>query len=159
MPRPAINLDPYKEEIIELYQNDITRDEIVSYLLSSYNVNVSIDTLQRRLNTWDISKRIRTDDSSQLRARIATLFFECCASDEEILYILDQEGYTIGKWGLRRLRKKLGLGRRVSRFDREEADQRLREIVQEELDKGSIEGYGRGFLYHHFRNQMHLVSR
>ena len=50
MPRPAINLDPYKEEIIELYQNDITRDEIVSYLLSSYNVNVSIDTLQHCLN-------------------------------------------------------------------------------------------------------------
>ena len=159
MPRPAINLDLYKEKIIELYQNDTTREEIVSYLLSSYDVHVSIDTFQCCLNTWDILKWIPTNDSSQLQARIATLFFECCASDEEILYILGQEGYTIGKWGLWCLWKKLDLGWWVSRFDREEADQRLREIVQEELDKGSIEGYGRGFLYHHFRNQMHLVSR
>ena len=45
MPQSAINLDSYKEKIIELYQNDITREEIVSYLLSSYDVHVSINTL------------------------------------------------------------------------------------------------------------------
>ena len=97
MPQSAINLDSYKEEIIELYQNDTTREEIVSYLLSSYDVRVSIDTLQHHLNTWDISKQIPTNDSSQLQARIATLFFECCASNEKILYILDQKNYTINK--------------------------------------------------------------
>ena len=40
----AINFDSYKEKIIKLYQNDIIREEIVSYLLSSYDVHVSINT-------------------------------------------------------------------------------------------------------------------
>ena len=159
MPRPAKNLDSHQKEITELFLNNFSTEEIASHLLSSYNVQVSTKTLKRRLADWDIKKRVKTEDSSQLRARIATLFFECCAEDNEILYILDQEGYTIGKTGLKRLRKELGLIRRISRFDREKADEKLREVVLQELDKGLIEGYGRGYLYHHFRNQMHLVSR
>ena len=50
MSQSAINLDSYKEKIIELYQNDITKEEIISYLLSSYDVHVSIDILQCCLN-------------------------------------------------------------------------------------------------------------
>ena len=153
------NLNPYKTEIIQLFQNDTSTEDIASHLLTNYRINVTAKTIKRRLKVWDVSKRIRTKESPQLRARISTLFFEYCANDKEILYILQKEGYTIGKWGLISLRKQLGLNRRVSRFDREEADQKLREIVQEELDKGLIEGYGRGFLYTHFRNQMHIVSR
>ena len=45
MSQSAINLDSYKEKIIKLYQNDIIKNEIIFYLLSSYNVNVSINTL------------------------------------------------------------------------------------------------------------------
>ena len=40
----AINLDFYKKKIIELYQNDIIKKKIISYLLSSYDVHVNIDT-------------------------------------------------------------------------------------------------------------------
>ena len=50
MSQSAINLDFYKKKIIKLYQNDIIRKERVSYLLSSYDVHVSIDTLQHYLN-------------------------------------------------------------------------------------------------------------
>ena len=159
MPATRIDLHLYKDEIIELYRNTSSSENIAPVLLRRYGVQVSVKTIKRRLAEWGITKRIRTDETSQLRARISALFFECCATDKEILYILEQEGYTIGKWGLKSIRKQLGLVRRVSRFNREEADQRLREVVQEELDKGLIEGYGRGYLYHHFRNQMHIVSR
>ena len=48
--------------------------------------------------------------------------------------------------------------RRVSVFDREEADKKLLEIVQQELDKGTIEGYGRGLLYTYFCMKGFLVS-
>jgi Clr5 domain len=154
-----INLDLYKDEIIQLYHNSPSTEDIPSYLLRRHNIQVSVKTIKRRLGEWGISKRIRTDDSPRLRARISALFFECCASDKEILYILGQEGYQIGKWGLISIRKQLGLNRRVSRFNREEADKKLSDAVQEELNKGTIDGYGRGYLYHHFRNQMHIVSR
>jgi hypothetical protein len=159
MPPRKINLDLYKEEIIQLYRDSPSADDVPSHLYRRHNIRVSVKTIKRRIAEWGVTKRIRTEDSPQLRARISVLFFECCASDKEILFILGKEGYKIGEWGLRRIRKKLGLSRRVSRFNREEADKRLREVVQEELDKGLIEGYGRGYLYHHFRNQMHIVSR
>jgi hypothetical protein len=55
-------------------------------------------------------------DSPQLWARISTLFFERCATDKEMLYILEKEGYKIGEWSLRNIRKKLGLNRRVYGF-------------------------------------------
>jgi hypothetical protein len=159
MPAAKINLDLYKEEIIQLYLDSPSAESIPPHLLRRYNVRVSLKTIKRRLTEWGITKRIRTEDSPQLRARISALFFECCATDKEMMYILKKEGYRISEWSLRNIRKKLGLNRRVSRFNREEADRRLREVVQEELDNGLIEGYGRGYLYHHFRNQMHIVSR
>ena len=43
MSQSAINLDFYKEKIIELYQNNIIREKIISYLLSSYNIYVNIN--------------------------------------------------------------------------------------------------------------------
>ena len=50
-------------------------------------------------------------------ARIATLFFECCAEDNKIFYILDQEDYIINKADLKCLWKKLELIQWISQFD------------------------------------------
>ncbi len=155
----AKNLDSHQEEITELFLNNFSTEEIASHLLSSYNVQVSIKTLKCCLADWNIKKQVKTEDSSQLWARIATLFFECCAEDNEILYILDQEGYTIGKAGLKHLQKKLELIWQISWFDQEKADEKLHEVVLQELDKELIERYEHRYLYHHFHNQMHLVSR
>ena len=62
----AINFNSYKEKIIELYQNNIIKEKIISYLFSNYDVHVNIDILQHYLNIWNISKQISTDDFSQL---------------------------------------------------------------------------------------------
>src|SRR5262245_33458465 len=76
MPRPETNLNPYKDEIIRLCQDASSTEDIASHLLANYNLHVSVPTLKRRLSLWGITRRVRTDDSSQLRARISTLFFE-----------------------------------------------------------------------------------
>ena len=39
-----------------------------------------------------------------------------------------------------------------------ETDHLLDEIVQKELDKGTIEGYSCGSLHTYFWNQMHIIS-
>lgn len=90
---------------------------------------------------------------------MSTLFYEHRANDKEILHILQKEGVAISQYGVETLRQRIGLRRRVSRFNREEADGQLHDIVQKELDKGTIGGFGRGFLYTYFRNQMHCVAR
>jgi len=95
-----INLNSYKNEIIQLFQNDIYFKEIASYLLSSYNIHISKSILKHCLKLWNVTKWISIHDSFQLWARISALFFECCVSDKEILYILNKENYQIDKWDL-----------------------------------------------------------
>ena len=159
MPHPGIALDYWKHQIIELYHQQYSADDIQGILHEQYNIKTSARTVRRRLKEWGCSKLHPIPDTPQLRARISVLFFEYCASDKEIIHILEKEGHQLSLYGLSVLRARLGLTRRVSRFNREEADERLSNIVQEELDKGFIEGYGRNYLYSHFRSQMHCISR
>lgn len=158
--RPPIDLESYKQEIVTLFLSGSTADSIADHLLQLYEItNISGRTIRRRLNTWGISKRQKTEDSPQLRARISVLFYQCCLADKEMLGVLQQEGYTLGEYGLQRIRLNLGLSRKISILDREKADAKLLEIVQEELDKGTIEGYGRGYLHTYFRQHGHCFSR
>jgi hypothetical protein len=157
--RPSQDLFHLKDIIVEQYQSGLTYSDIRTYLRNECSLEISERTLKRRLQEWNVYRNSRNDDSPVLRARITVLFFECCLKDDDILYILKTEGYSLNKRGLQRLRKKIGLLRRVSLQNREEADQLLLSLVQKELDKGTIEGFGRGNLYTYFRNSMHIVSR
>ena len=159
MPQPTTNLNSYRKEIVQLFQNDVFTEDIVSHLLANYNIHVTSKIIKCRLNMWGIRKWVQRDDSSQLWARISALFFEFCASDNEMLFILKKKEYSISKWSLKNLWWKLELRWKISWFNWKKADQKLHEIVQEELDKELIKEYECGFLYHHFRNQMHLVSQ
>jgi hypothetical protein len=76
-----------------------------------------------------------------------------------MLRVLQKDGYEIKARVLRLIRKDMGLLRRRDSFNQEDADRMLLKIVQKELDKGHIEGYGRGNLYTYFRSQMHIVSQ
>ena len=105
----AKNLDSHQKKITELFLNNFFIEEIVSHLLSSYNVQVSIKTLKHYLTDWNIKKWVKTENSSQLWTRITTFFFKYCAENNEILYILDQKNYTIDKANLKCFQKKLEL--------------------------------------------------
>ena len=58
-----------------------------------------------------------------------------------------------------RIRKSQGLVRRMTPFERFRSDERLFEVLKQELETGSVEGYGRGLLYTHFRTNGHLVTQ
>ena len=73
--------------------------------------------------------------------------------DPIIVRALNQEGYSIGLTQVVRIRKSQGCKRRLTVWEREEADSKLWEIVQVELDKGEIEGYGKELLIKYFRTK------
>jgi hypothetical protein len=157
--RPSIDLASYREEITDLYCSGNSVLEITKSLLDTYQIDIKPRTLERRLKEWDLRKRTYTEDTPHLRARIATLFFQCCLNDDEMLQVLRQEGFQIKSRTLQRIRLSMGLHRRLSLDRYEEIDGILKEVVRKELDKGGIEGYGRGLLYTHFRSHMHIISR
>jgi repressor of nif and glnA expression len=115
MPRQQINLEPYRDEIITLFQHGISSDSIGRTLESRYNIQVKERTIQSRLRKWGIRKRSRTTTADEvLHARIKVLFMQDRLTDKAMLKLLRQDGYDISERTLRRLRFQLGLHARAS---------------------------------------------
>lgn len=146
-------------EILSLLDQRRSYQWIADYLGEHHDFSVSAVTLRRACRTWGIRRRRENIDSPRLRARIAILFYEWCLTDKKILTVLRKEGFDISHRVLQDIRRKMGLYQRVSPLNREEADRKLLECVQKELDKGLAEGFGRTNLYSYFRSNMYMVSR
>jgi hypothetical protein len=58
-----------------------------------------------------------------------------------------------------RLRKEIGLLRRIGVFKRNKRDAQLFQVLQEELNNGRIEGYSQRLLHDYFRKNRQLVTR
>ena len=158
--RTTVDLSQYKAQIITWFQDENkTAQEIVQLLRESYDATVALRTIQRRLKDWGITKRTRAENTATLRARIAYMFCILGFTDNEMLHALKEEGHRIEKTSLVRIRREQRLWRRLSVFDRAALEEQLREAIQEELDKGSIEGYRRGLLYTHFRTIGFIATR
>ena len=159
--RPSVDLDVYMDKLIEQYNGGRGKkpSQLSRVLLDDHHVSVSASTIQRQLSHWGVLKSNTDHNDARLHARIKILFFTCCLSEADMLYALNHEGYNIGKRALQDIRLELGLLRRIGNNRPESDEGVIRKVVQEELDKGRIEGYGRGLLYTHFRSQMHIISR
>ncbi len=84
-----IDFDFHKNEILKLHQKKHVVAQIVNYFRDTYQIEIIIRTIKRRLQSWNVTiKRIKTNDSSKLRVRITILFFQCDCNDEEILFFL-----------------------------------------------------------------------
>ena len=158
MVRPVKDLDSFKDKIINWFQDGITIDAIVERLDQQFQVQLSVSTMKRRLRKWGIQLRTITQDTLELRAQIAILF-HANLSDVNIVRALKQEGVSIEVTGVVRIRKKQGLIRRMTPFDRHKSDERLFEVLKQELENGRVEGFGRELLWTHFSTSGHLVSR
>jgi len=151
MPRTKINLDPYKDEILALISAKKSNANIIQYLQNSYQLQLADHTLRRRLKEWDVSIRKWTQDTPALRDRITSLFFNGL-NDDQLYRALQTEGYQLGERAVPRLRYELDLKRRLSTIeDQQEADEAAVGVITEELQKGVIQGYGRGLLHAHFQ--------
>ena len=85
-----------------------------------------------------------------LYAWIKILFFEIGLEDNDLLHALQDEGFDITNWTLKRLRTQLDLWHHTNPI---EAQQQMDEIVQaieEELEKEIIKRYGKKLLHYHF---------
>ncbi|KAL2044338.1 hypothetical protein N7G274_003043 [Stereocaulon virgatum] len=157
LPKP---IDSYKDEILDRLSVQHQKQEVVvKWLNNEKRLKIDIRTLQRRLEKWGFNQQDRTKDSEQLRNRIHFLFCKLGASDEEMLTWLKGEGFQVTKRGLVRVRKELGLKRlEKSQEARDHMDEKLKELIEQELAKNVIQSYGRGQLVEHFRKIGHPVG-
>src|SRR5271155_4526833 len=152
MPAREINLNPFKDQIISCFDDSMSSEEITEHLANNYNIVCTDRTIERRLKGWGVAKRPRVLETAALRLKIVTMFY-MNFPDPIIVRALNQEGYSISLWQVVRIRKDQGCKRRLTAYERVEADSQLWEIVQAELDKGEIEGYGKELLIKYFRTK------
>ncbi|KAL1954262.1 hypothetical protein VTO42DRAFT_1448 [Malbranchea cinnamomea] len=111
--RPKVDLERYREEIVGLYGEGLSRIELVKYLKTIHGVEISLKTLSRRLREWRVRREPQTEYSEALFSRIQVLFFDPGLEDAKLLQVLQQEGFRVTKWGLVQARFRLGLRRRL----------------------------------------------
>jgi hypothetical protein len=158
--RPKVDLDIYQPELRNLYDEGLSFDQLSQHLAEQHNTQINTRTIQRRFQEWHVRKRKPTVISDELKKRIQVLFFEVGLDDNEMLQVLEQEGFQLGKYALVRLRFELNLRRRIrSPEQQREADIIVRRLVAQELEKGVIDGYGRTYLYTFFRQQGYIIAR
>ena len=158
MPRPTLNLEPFKGLITTQFHDGLTSEDIAIKLTDEYNTPCATRTIKRRLSEWGTAKRVRVKETAALRIQIANMFY-MNFPDHIIVRSLQQEGYTIGLTTIVRIRKAQGCKRWMSVWERAEANQKLQDIVKEELDKGTIEGYGKELLQKYFCIKGHTTSQ
>lgn len=129
--------------------------------LETQGVKTSSRTIERRLQAWKVQKqtRISPDRSPLLRAQIYYLFVNFAFTDELILKELEEAGQAITITQLMKIRKSLGLTRRVGEEQWEQTKQAARVKIQEELNSGLIDAYGRTYLVAYFRGKGLCIGR
>jgi len=162
MVRPTIDLELYKAQIINLYQDGRTPAAISTLLQQEHDLKVSPCTVSYRLQSWGAQKynphAVRRESS--LQHRVQELFYEMGLEDSDLLEVLQSEGFQINSRTLRRVRMELGLVRRTDDPDQQKIqDQIALEGLVQEVNAGTIEGYGRELLHRHMRRAGYIVPR
>ena len=158
MPPRPINLSLYRAQIIKWARINVTYDKIAKRLRNLHKIAVDKRTIKRRLQQQDIKIKTTTLDTPLLRVQIAILF-RLSNTDKETLKDLTNIGYQISIWTITRIRKQIGLVRRINIFNKKAIDKQMFKVLQRELDNGRIAGYGRKHLHVYFRRQGHLVTQ
>lgn len=160
MPRPSIDLSPYRNEITEMYNSKQTIISILTHLQNTYSTNVSRTVLYRSLSEWGLRNQDKSVTSEQLYIRIKELFFDECLNDDVILKRLQSENYIITKTRIKQIRKEQGLYRRLPTESIPAAKEQARDFFQTQLQTSTtVKDYGRNLLHTYMKQQHHIISR
>ena len=136
--RPSVNFESYKDQITEYWISGWEVTDTSNWLLNSEglkhgylpiifhipllsfmtikttaNATSRKRTLERKLKEWNLTRYKQNDDDSILRIYLLILYQDLALSDEEILIVLQSEGYTIQDWKLKQIRKDMGFFTKV----------------------------------------------
>ena len=137
----TIDLTTQKKWIIDLFHNNYTVKEIQARLLTEHNVVCNVCIIEWQLKFWEVSKKVRTKYCSDFEKWITVLFYECCLSDKNILYVSQIESWTISSQELIWIHKKLNLLQKISVFDQNKTDIKLKRLIFQKLNTETINKY------------------
>ena len=106
MPKPLIDLGPYKGLITTWFQDDISCD-IAKRLANEHNIVCTGCMIKRCLKEWEITKQAHIVETVALCLKIAGMFY-MNFPDDAIVHALNEEGCPIGKTTVIQVQKAQG---------------------------------------------------
>lgn len=161
-PPSGIAWPEYQEQIAAWIRDGRSHEEVLEALEAATGIRVTRRTLARRLADWSVRSNYSYQDKDTMRAidqKIRYMFHFWRLTDEKMVEVLAQDGYSINLYALRDRRKQLGLFKQWSSDAAMEYTAALDELIRKEFDEGHIEDYGRRHLYTHLRSKYNIVGR
>jgi transposase len=164
MPRPSLDLDSYQEKITELINSNYTNEDIRVFLLNTYGISTSANTIRRRRDAWGLrtprAYLLKGTPDEITRNQVVYDLLQLSLSTDEILLILQKMGIPSSERSLYRIRQKLGVRLRVNDATERIAQERdIEKILSAEDEIGEIDGYGRRLQQIHLRSQGVFIAR
>nr|OQO22884.1 hypothetical protein B0A51_08610 [Rachicladosporium sp. CCFEE 5018] len=160
MPRVRINLEPHRDQIREWLEDEgLTQEEVVAQLASRHGIRIAARTMRRFLTAAGIGTALRYEDDHELRRRILNFHYMVQCSDKESIAMLALDGFEVSQRRLQRMRLAMGLKQRSRGACRAEMDTRMREALDQEMEQGHIEDFGKMHLYQYMRSQYNIAGR
>jgi hypothetical protein len=114
MPRPPIDLEPYRAKIIGWRQEGCTREDILERL-EAENMYISMATLKKALAGWNnrVHKiKYTQQNEAALRSAIRALYNKNL-TDNKTVEILQAMGFDVQVYTVARIRVSMGLQKRM----------------------------------------------
>ncbi|KAI1116337.1 hypothetical protein F5Y14DRAFT_440036 [Nemania sp. NC0429] len=157
--RPLSNIDEFRLQITELYEDGISVAEIYQFI-NEQGVDCTFRTLQRRIQAWNlVVNRTTKLQAEEIVHRIEFLFFVRGWKDKSIQLDLSKSGITISLRTITRIRVSHGMKRRYrTDEERAEAMRRAAEFLEKHQQRSSmIRSFGKNYLYEFVRTQAGVI--
>lgn len=158
MPRPLTDVKPFKDDIVHWIVDEGIEQHEVRDRLRKAGCSIARSTLARRLSAWNVTVQPKLKDTPELRDRVTHAFQQASMTDKHTLQMLREDGIEITGNGLARLRRKMGLHKRIASGQEEEVQRLIREVLPEELES-NMAHVKRHELHKHIRAKYHIVGR
>ncbi|CAK1356560.1 hypothetical protein CB0940_12140 [Cercospora beticola] len=161
MPRPPAPLDDHKDFIIDSIDVlGLTQAEVCAELRDSHDLNIGRSTLVKALARWGFrTRRVNFEDTPALRMRLQNYFHQTTKTDAEIAALLTADGMDVTCVRVRKLRKDMGLYKRVDADRRDVAENTVEELLKLEFQNEEIRNMGHKQLYRYMRKKYNVAGR
>ncbi|KAM3415111.1 hypothetical protein BST61_g10240 [Cercospora zeina] len=159
--RPKVPLEEHKDFIIDAIDVlGLTQAEVCAELRDSHDLNVGRSTLTKALARWGLrTRRSNFDDTPALRMRLQNYFHGTTKTDAEIADLLTADGMDVTTARVRKLRKDMGLYKRVDADRRDVAEGTVEELLKLEFQDEDIRNMGHKQLYRYMRKKYNVTGR
>lgn len=164
MGRRELDLEPWRDRIRDMLSEQYTHHEIVRKLRCEGAI-ISVPTLRRRLEYWGMTKptlgkRLNEEQQAALRARIEANFWRYSAlGDRKTVRMLRRDGFKLSLGVYQRLRRSMGLLRRIPPDQEEEMNQAIRDVLMVVLATGATYDGGYRAIANYLRRKNRFIGR